>query len=125
MAAHYYSISPGYLRAAATGCSRAATSPGQDDATKPNVALVNETFARKHVRQHARSWPAFPLPDKSLYEIVGVVEDGKYDSLTEDPTPAMFLPLAQNNQGDTAVRGSVAVAAGRDGAALNRVLSER
>jgi ABC-type antimicrobial peptide transport system permease subunit len=34
--------------------------------------------------------------DKKSYEIVGVIEDGKYDSLTESPWPAMFFPVAQN-----------------------------
>jgi ABC-type antimicrobial peptide transport system permease subunit len=28
-------------------------------------------------------------------EVVGVVEDGKYGSLTEDPHPAMFIPIPQ------------------------------
>jgi ABC-type antimicrobial peptide transport system permease subunit len=32
---------------------------------------------------------------------VGVVETGKYDSLTEDPTAAMFFPLAQWYDNDT------------------------
>jgi ABC-type antimicrobial peptide transport system permease subunit len=35
-------------------------------------------------------------------EVVGVVEDGKYLSLTEDPQPAMFFPLTQEiNSNDT------------------------
>jgi ABC-type antimicrobial peptide transport system permease subunit len=33
--------------------------------------------------------------DKARYEIVGIVEDGKYNSLGEDPQPAMFLSYAQ------------------------------
>jgi ABC-type antimicrobial peptide transport system permease subunit len=37
------------------------------------------------------------------YEIVGIVEDGKYDSLTETPKAAMFFPLAQNPDTDTTV----------------------
>jgi len=32
---------------------------------------------------------------------VGVVEDGKYHDLTEDPTPAMFLPMLQWPSSDT------------------------
>jgi len=36
------------------------------------------------------------MPDGTLIEIVGIVEDGKYTAnLAEDPQPAMFLPLAQ------------------------------
>jgi ABC-type lipoprotein release transport system permease subunit len=35
-------------------------------------------------------------------EVVGVVEDGKYLSLTEDPQPAMFFPITQEiNSNDT------------------------
>jgi hypothetical protein len=37
------------------------------------------------------------------YEIVGVIENGKYDSLTESPWTAMFLPLAQNPDSDTSL----------------------
>jgi ABC-type antimicrobial peptide transport system permease subunit len=33
--------------------------------------------------------------DKARYEIVGIVEDGKYNSLGEEPQPAMFLAYAQ------------------------------
>jgi ABC-type antimicrobial peptide transport system permease subunit len=32
---------------------------------------------------------------------VGIVEDGKYDSLTEDPQPAMFLPILQSPSSQT------------------------
>src|SRR5439155_21337092 len=34
--------------------------------------------------------------DGTRVEVVGIVEDGKYNSLTEDPTPAMFLPILQS-----------------------------
>jgi hypothetical protein len=34
-------------------------------------------------------------------EIVGVVEDGRYGTLTEDPTPAIFWPILQNPESDT------------------------
>jgi ABC-type antimicrobial peptide transport system permease subunit len=33
--------------------------------------------------------------------VVGIVEDGKYDSLTEDPQPAMFLPILQSPSSQT------------------------
>jgi ABC-type antimicrobial peptide transport system permease subunit len=51
-----------------------------------------------------------------------VVEDGKYESLIEDPTPAMFLPLAQNNLGDTAVVVRSSLPQADTAAALNHVL---
>ena len=43
----------------------------------------------------------FKHADGSLCQIVGVVEDGKYDSLTETPQAAMFFPLAQARDSDT------------------------
>ena len=55
--------------------------------------------------------------------MIGVVEDGKYESLTEDPTPAMFFPLAQSNQGDTAVVVRSRLPQADTAAALNRVLA--
>ncbi len=47
MAAHYYSISPGYLKAAQTRLLAGRDVTWQDDATKPKVALVNQIFARR------------------------------------------------------------------------------
>jgi hypothetical protein len=38
------------------------------------------------------------LLDAKQHEIVGVVEDGKYESLTEDPEPTAFLPMPQYEQ---------------------------
>jgi hypothetical protein len=48
--------------------------------------------------------------DTDPIEIVGVVEDGKYQSLTEDAQPAMFFPLTQqinSNETVLVVRSSL------------------
>ena len=37
----------------------------------------------------------FKLRDGSRLEVVGVVEDGKYSNLTEDPASALFVPILQ------------------------------
>jgi hypothetical protein len=60
--------------------------------------------------------------DKSNYEIVGVVEDGKYESLTEDPTPAMFFPLPQNREGNTTLVVRSQLPPEQVTPALNRIL---
>jgi ABC-type antimicrobial peptide transport system permease subunit len=41
------------------------------------------------------------MPDGTRIEVVGIVEDGKYGSLTEDPQPAMFLPILQSPSSST------------------------
>ncbi|MGB9031257.1 MAG: ADOP family duplicated permease, partial [Acidobacteriaceae bacterium] len=102
--AHFFTISPGLLQAAGTHLVAGRDFTWHDDNTTPHVALVNETFARTvfgnvHVAVGRRF--AEPGRTATIYEVVGVVEDGKYDSLTEDPQPAMFWPLAQNNENDT------------------------
>lgn len=35
------------------------------------------------------------MSDGTRVQVVGIAEDGKYDTLTEDPHPAMFLPILQ------------------------------
>ena len=43
-------------------------------------------------------------------QVVGVAEDGKYNSLTEDPQPAVFLPILQSPSSAT----TLVVRAARD-----------
>lgn len=98
--AKFFTISPGFLNAAQTRLLAGRDFTWHDDATSLHVALINQTMAhilfgdRPAVGQH------FAEPGPNMYEIVGVVEDGKYDSLTEDPRPAFFWPVTQNNDNE-------------------------
>jgi ABC-type antimicrobial peptide transport system permease subunit len=71
-----------------------------DDATTPKVALINQTFAHVLFGDAPPIGRRFLIGEKAWYEVIGVVEDGKYESLTEDPKPAMFFSLAQNTDSD-------------------------
>jgi ABC-type antimicrobial peptide transport system permease subunit len=58
---------------------------------------VNQQFARKLYGSEASaigSW--YKLKDGKRIQVVGIAEDGKYSSLTEDPMPAMFFPILQS-----------------------------
>ena len=123
LAPHYFSISPGYLQAAGTRLLVGRDFTWHDDQTKPKVVLVNQTFAQKMFGKVDAIGRHFLGSDKSLYEVVGVVEDGKYESLTEDPTAAMFYPLAQVNAGDTTVVVRSRLTPSETAAALNQVLT--
>jgi len=101
MSPHFYSISPGYLQAAGTRQLAGRDFTWADGDKSTQVALVNETFAHTMFGDQPAVGKRFVWADKRTVEIVGVVEDGKYDSLTESPEPAMFLPLAQIREGDT------------------------
>jgi len=61
--------------------------------------------------------------DKTKYEIVGVIENGKYEMLTEDASPAMFFPLAQNPDAFTNFIVRSNLPSGEIAAALNRTLT--
>ena len=101
--AHNFSISPEYLAASGMRLLSGRNFSWQDKADSPPVVLVNVTFARMMFGNRSSVGQHFLLYGGKLpQEVVGVVEDGKYLSLTEDPQPAMFFPLTQEiNSNDT------------------------
>jgi hypothetical protein len=69
----------------------------RDDRSVPRVAIVNEVFARKVVGTSQAVGRRFRLGfSGTLIEIVGMVENGKYQTLTEQPRAAVFWPSAQS-----------------------------
>ncbi|MGH9606959.1 MAG: ADOP family duplicated permease [Terracidiphilus sp.] len=96
-----YIISPGYLQASGLRLLAGRNFTWNDDAKAPRVALVNETFAHVLFGNAPAVGKQFMDSGPKTYLIAGVVENGKYDSLTEDPKPAMSFPLAQNNENHT------------------------
>ncbi len=67
-----------------------------DDKHSPRVAVVNREFARKIFGSVTNALGGYyKMPDGTRVRVVGVTEDGKYNSLTEDLQPAMFLPILQ------------------------------
>jgi hypothetical protein len=99
LVAFAYVMSPGYLEAAGTRLLSGRDISWQDTAKTPNVAIVNETFARKMWGEAPPIGQHFIVWDK-LTEVVGVVENGKYHDLAESPQAAVFLPLSQNDDGE-------------------------
>jgi predicted permease len=92
-----YNISPGYLTAAGTRLIAGRDLTFDDSSKAPTVALVNRQFAirvfgsvEKAVGGHFKFWGG------NRAQVVGVVEDGKYRTLTEDQQPAMFFSFQQH-----------------------------
>ena len=66
------------------------------------MAVVNQQFARTVFGSAANAMGRyFKRRDGTRTQVVGIVEDGKYASLTEDPQPAMFLPILQQPSSQT------------------------
>ncbi|HEY1965606.1 MAG TPA: ABC transporter permease [Acidobacteriaceae bacterium] len=95
LGAKYFDMSPGYLMAAGTRLMTGRDFTWQDDTKSPKVAVINQAFARKLFGNASALGQHFMTGKDDRYEIVGIVEDGKYDALTEEPWPAVFYPLAQ------------------------------
>jgi predicted permease len=96
-----YSVSPGYFEAAQTTLLAGRTFTWHDDENAPRVAVVNQEFARKVFGSEAKAVGSF-FKDwgGKRVQVVGVVADGKYKTLSEDPQPAMFLPILQSGRAD-------------------------
>jgi predicted permease len=103
-----YWVSPGYF--AATGIPLlSGREPSFTDTPKtPPVAVVNREFARRlfhlddsHTGEAVGRY--FKNSTGQPVQIVGVVADGKYFSLTEDPQSVAFFPITQDPTGHTSL----------------------
>jgi ABC-type antimicrobial peptide transport system permease subunit len=93
---YLFRVSPGYFRAAGTQLIAGRDLSSQDSKDTPRVAVVNGVFARRLFGSaDSAIGQLFKLKDGMRVEVVGIAEDGKYDSLTEEPQPAMFVPILQ------------------------------
>jgi len=97
-----YTVSPGYLAAAGTTLLAGRNLTMHDDDKAPMVALVNREFAVKvfgsvsgALGNYFKRWGG------KRVQVVGVVEDGKYRTLTEDQQPAMFYSFLQRPDNGT------------------------
>jgi hypothetical protein len=65
--------------------------------THPRVAVINQELARKTFGGVANAMGRnFKNREGTRIQVVGIVEDGKYNRLMEEQQPAMFLPMLQS-----------------------------
>ena len=99
-----FSISTDYFHAAGTALLSGRAFTWHDDKDAPRVAVINQEFARKTFGSVTNAVGRyFKRHDGTRIQVVGIVEDGKYESLTEDPQPAMFLPILQSPTNQTSL----------------------
>jgi predicted permease len=94
----YNTVDEDYFRTMEIPILRGRGFTSADTPSSKRVAIINETLAKMF-------WPSQnPIGQRfiagesgtSPVEIVGVVRNGRYGSLAEDPQPSFFLPIAQN-----------------------------
>lgn len=97
-----YQVSPEFFSTIGTKLLAGRDFNWHDDASSPRVAIVNVAFAKRVMQTDnpvgKRFRNGFNGP---LIEVIGLVEDGKYQSLTESKQPALFWPMLQFYNGST------------------------
>jgi predicted permease len=91
-------VAPRYLETMGIQLLHGRDITERDDAKAPQVAIVNQEFARKYYGSEQNAlgkrlhfwWTGSPL-----VEIVGITKDGFYRSLYEDRRPYIFIPEYQ------------------------------
>ena len=96
-------VGPHYFETIGTRLLRGRVIDERDAPGAPNVLVINETFANRFfpnenpIGQHLGMWDASHSGD---YEIVGIVEDAKYQDTRGPAYATFFLPLLQAAPGD-------------------------
>jgi predicted permease len=95
--ANMYYITPGYLQAMGTRLIAGRDLDQRDTQDAPRVAIVNEAFVRQLLPGEDPVGKRFRhRADSPWIQIAGVVEDGKYRSLGESPSPTVFESIEQS-----------------------------
>jgi predicted permease len=97
---HFTSVAPNYFAVMGTRLVQGHGFPPRLGTSDPKMVLINEAMARKY-------WPGGQALGQTLrvsgagsFEIAGIVEDGKYLSVTEPPDPYLFFAFDQMPSGE-------------------------
>jgi len=97
-------VGPHYFETIGTRLLRGRVIEERDSPGGLNVAVINETFARRFFPNEDAIGQHFGMTDVSHsgdYEIVGIVEDAKYQDTRGPAYATFFLPLLQTPPGES------------------------
>ena len=92
VSAHVYQVSPRYFEVMRTRILMGRDFTEGDTLDRPAVAIVNQAFVRRVMRTPDPLGRRFRTGPTEFVEVIGVVEDGKYEDLSDAPEPAIFEP---------------------------------
>jgi predicted permease len=97
-------VGPGYFQTLAVPLIAGRDFDSRDKVGAPDVAIVNQAFARRFTNGAnpvgQRLWiAAAPGSPDTVYEIVGLVGDTKYQDLREEYRPIVYYAAAQDESG--------------------------
>jgi putative ABC transport system permease protein len=124
-------VGPGYFKTLEVPLLAGRDFDGRDRVGAPDVAIVNQAFARKFLNGAnpvgRRLWiEATPGSPDTLYEIVGLVGDTKYEDLREKFRPIVYYAAAQDEGAGAGAQFLIRsrLSQGETVAAVKRVLNE-
>jgi predicted permease len=93
-------VGPGYFATMATPLLAGRDFTTRDDKSAPKVAIVNEAFAKSLFQGANPVGRTFRVEEEagksdSVYEIVGLVRNTKYNGVREEFRPIAFFPFTQ------------------------------
>ena len=97
-------VGPQYFETIGTRLLRGRAIEQRDTPSAQHVAVINETFARRYFPNEDPIGQHFGMYDASHsgdYEIVGIVEDAKYQDTRGPAYATFFLPLLQTPSGES------------------------
>jgi predicted permease len=94
----YNDVTSGYFDTLRIPVLRGRTFTEADNEKTPAVAIINQTMAKQFWSSETPMGKRFSIKGSAgpFIEVVGVVQDGKYKSVVEDPIPFFYLPLSQS-----------------------------
>jgi predicted permease len=98
-----YQAAPDFFRTMGTRLVAGREFDEHDREGSPEVVIINQTFANRLLPGEAAIGKRFRLGRGELAEVVGVVEAGKYQVISEDPQPAVWQPLYQHYKSTSAL----------------------
>ena len=107
----FYQVSPGFFATTGTRLLTGREFTWHDDNNSPQVAIVNRAFVKRVFHGESAVGKSFPSYSGRLVEVIGVVEDGKYESLTESAQPVVFWSILQSYNSTTTLEVRAALPA--------------
>jgi predicted permease len=95
---NYNMVTPGYFDTLQIPLLRGRRFTDADSEKAPAVAIINQNMAAKFWPNEDALGKRFGTkgPTGPFIEVVGIVQDGKYQNVTEDPMAFFYLPLDQS-----------------------------
>ncbi len=94
MSLDYNIVGPGYFEAMGIPILRGRAFTERDDSTASSAIIINERFAERYLGDGDVLYRIVRVSGRQHF-VIGVVPDGKYRSLGEDPLPFYYLSQSQ------------------------------